>query len=276
MMTAAEYRKENEKLLTAYEAQVRRWLKEKGKENICEKIPFFRDGVVCPEKWFEEGNEFRPMIVLKEVSLGIDEVGGLDDYLRIWGNQKRFEFVENPFDDVRVGSFKQWRRIARLLKGFESAFYGEACDYYKYNFDYVPSGELYTGEIEGYKQGDYKKGKTANPIYNDIISKMALFEIKKVGGGTRVGTGLSLESMYYTEHIEPFEELMVKQIKLIDPTVIICCGIEGGKCISSLLAEVKEKSGERIWIDGCHHTRSSNDNFYYKPIEQFKKRLAKK
>jgi len=273
-MTANEYRKENSKLMAEYETSVRKWLKEKGKDSISEKIPFFRDGVVSPEKWFEKGNEFRPMIILKEVSLGVDEVEKLDDYLAVWGNQKHFEFVENPFDDVRIGIFKQWRRIARLLKGLEDVFYGEEIqDYYKYNFDYMPGNEIYTGPIEGYKTDGYKSGRTANPLYNDIISKMALFEIKKVGGGTKVGTNLSLESIHYIEHIEPFKELMIKQIKLINPTVIICCGVENKQCISGLLSEIREKTGDRIWIDGCHHTRSSNANFYYKPIEEFRQCL---
>lgn len=275
MITAIEYKEKNKALLDEYESTVRKWLKEQGKENISEKIPFFRDGVVCPEKWFAKDNNFRPMVILKEVSLGINEVDELDDYLKIWGNQKSFEFVENPFDDVQIGIFKQWRRIARLLKGLEDVFYGsEYCDYYKYNFDHIPGNKFYTGSIEGYKTGDYLKGRTANQNYNDIISKMALFEIKKVGGGTTTSTKLSLESMHYTKHIEPFKNLMIKQIELIDPTVIICCGVENQQCIRSLLVEVKDKTGNRIWIDGCHHTRSSNDDFYYKPLNDYRMHLT--
>ena len=118
-MNAEQYRKENKKLHEEYEKKVRAWLSEFGNEELARNIPYFRDGVTCPETWFRAGNTFRPLIILKEVSLGFDDVEKLPDYLKTWGNLKCFDFVENPFDDVKVGYFKQWRRIARLAKGLE-------------------------------------------------------------------------------------------------------------------------------------------------------------
>lgn len=267
-MTASEYKIKKDRLLTEYEERVRGWLAENYSTELSEKIPFMRDGVVCPEIWFEENNDFRPLIFLKEVSLGINEEAELDDFLNLWGNQKSFEFVENPFDDVQIGSFSQWQRIAKLLKGLEEIHNGASwCDYYKYDLSFIPGGEKYNGEVEGYIK--HNNEKTKNEIYNGIVSKMALMEIKKVGAGQTVGSKLSMQTGYYAEHIEPFKDLLCRQIELINPTVIICCGRENG-CISELLKYVKENTNERLWIDGYHHTRSSNLHFYEEPLAIYK------
>ena len=53
-MTIEKYCIENEKLMLEYERQVRNWLADNGEIELSEKIPYFRDGVVCPEKWYEE------------------------------------------------------------------------------------------------------------------------------------------------------------------------------------------------------------------------------
>ena len=47
--------------------------------------------------------------------------------------KKYFEFALNPFDDIQIGRFPTWIRIARLAKGLEEIHNGaEYCDYYKY------------------------------------------------------------------------------------------------------------------------------------------------
>lgn len=273
-MTASEYRKENQKLLFEYENRVRKWLFDNYNRDIANEIPYMRDGIVCPETWFAEGNDFRPLIILKEVSLGINKVSELEFFLKLWGNQKQFNFVENDFDDVRIGTFTQWQRIAKLLKGLEEIHNGAlSCDYYKYDLRFIPGGELYSGNIDGYRK--YNCEKTSNNIYNSIVDKMALMEIKKVGAGQTVGSELSLQTGYYTEHIEPFKDLLCRQLELINPTVIICCGRENG-CISQMLGFVKSNTKERLWIDGYHHTRSSNLHFYEEPLMCYKKHIESK
>ena len=97
-----------------YEQRVRKWLKQDDKYGIADKIPYFRDGVTNPEVWFAEGNDFRPLFILKEVSTGKDTVEELQDFLQIWKNKTCFDFAEYPFDDVKVGTFSQWKRVARL------------------------------------------------------------------------------------------------------------------------------------------------------------------
>ena len=268
-MTAEKYRKENNKLMQKYEKRVRKWLADNGKEELSTTIPYFRDGVVCPEKWFAKGNNFRPMIILKEVSLGINQVDELNDFLELWGRPRYFEFVENPFDDIRNGRFKQWRRIARLVKGLEEIYNGaEYYDCDKYDVSFISGGEKYQGNIKGYKT--ISNERTANPIYNDIVDKMAVVEIKKLGAGQTVNSELSLATKHYTEHIEPFHDLLCYQIELINPTVIICLGREYGSCISDLLKNIKNNTCERLWIDGYHHTRSSNAHFFEEPISVYK------
>lgn len=269
------YKTKNTALMHEYEAKARSWLSEFGDNHLAEQIPFFRDGIVSPENWFRKNNTFRPLIILKEVSLGINKVEELPQFLDLWGQPQFFEFAENQFDDIRIGTFPQWQRIAKLLKGMEEIHNGaECCDYYKYDFNFIPGGELYSGDIAGYKQ--YNRERTANQTYNQIIDSCAVIEIKKLGGGQTVGSDLSLATRYYTEHIDPFLDLLCRQIDLIDPTVVICLGRENGECISSLLKNVKRKTKDRIWIDGYHHTRSSNNNFYYTPLAAYKEHLRTK
>ena len=274
MIAVAEYRRQNQSLMEEYENRVRNWLSGKGNPELANKIPFFRDGIATPEVWFQAGNDFRPMIILKEVSLGINEVCELEQFLNLWGHPKYFDFIENPFDDLKIGTFTQWQRIARLVKGLEEIHYGASdCDYYKYNFSFQPGGALYAGDIEGYKTVNPQR--TANPIYNGIVDRMAVIEIKKVGAGQTVNSELSLATGHYADHIEPFSDLLCRQIELINPTVIICLGREWGNCTSHLLKEIKENTGDRLWIDGYHHTRSSNLNFYENPLNVYKEFIKK-
>ena len=279
MISAVEYRKKNQKLMVDYEQKVRAWLWENGKKEIAEKIPFFRDGVVCPEVWFKAENEFRPLFILKEVSLGIEAKESkkksieeeLSEYLKEWGNPKYFEFAENPFDDVQVGKFNTWRRIARLAKALEDVYNrNELFNYESYDLTFHEGGEVYTGDIIGYKKYG---SRTANALYQDIISKIAFLEIKKIGSGKFVNSELSIETKHFTEHIEPFKDFICKQIDLINPTVVICCGKDSGRWTSEFLSEIREKTGDRCWID-CYHPAAygkyAKKYFFEEPIRTYK------
>lgn len=283
-MTVKEYYEKKEILLTEYEKAVREWLSKdfkrpngrktfKGNPELAEKIPFFRDGVVCPEVWFEKGNDFRPLIILKEVSIGKNKICELDDYLKEWCNTKQFEFVENPFDDVRVGTFSQWARVAKLIKTLEATYNNENdFDYNKYNLSFESSKEYYSGNIDGYKDKDHFQ-RTGNKEYRRITDRMAIMEMKKVAGGQDVGSELSTATRHYTDHIAPFKEFIEKQIELINPTVIIFCGREYGGCIRKLFEDNGIDRNNRIWIDGYHHILSSNEHFFDEPVKAYKKSL---
>ena len=267
--SAREYREKHENLMKRFEQSARLWLKNMGHDEIAEKIPFFRDGVVNPEIWFKKGNDFRPLFILKEVSLGVNEVNKLDDYLKIWGNPKYFEFAQYEFDDIKIGTFSTWQRIAKLAKGLEDIHHGkEECDYDTYDFRYQSGGIKYDGNIEGYKY--HYPERTNNSTYIDIMDKIAVLEIKKVGAGQAVKSELSKKTGYYTKHIEPFKDLICEQIELINPTVIICCGREGGGYSNNILKEIKGATSERLWIDGYHPVMSSHENFYYNPLRLYK------
>lgn len=269
MMSIDDYKKERNQILDEYEKRVRDWLKKAGESEIADKIPFYRDGVVCPEIWFKEENKFRPLFILKEVSIGKSSISDLDDYLKTWGNQSSFEFVENPFDDVKVGIFLTWRRIAALAKGLEDVQNGKGIREYNIDeFKYQQGGEVYEGNIEGYHN---YKARTANNVYNDIINKIAVLEIKKIGGGTTVGSELSIATQYYSNHIKPFQDLICRQIELINPTVIIVCSKEA--YTYNLLKEIENNISDKLWIYGYHPMMNSTDNFYYKTLKEFEKNI---
>ena len=264
MISVDEYIVKKNKILDEYEKRVRDWLKKTGASEIADKIPFYRDGVTCPDIWFKTGNNFRPLFILKEVSIGKDLLDDLDDYLKTWGNKKRFEFVESSFEDVKIGRFTTWKKIAALAKGIEDVYKGANPREYNINeFRYQVGGEIYEGDIEG----DRNYGaRTANAVYNDIINKIAVLEIKKIGGGRYVGSELSIATKYYSKHIEPFQDLICKQIELINPTVIIVCCREA--FTGKLLKEIENKISDKLWIYGYHPARNSTENFYNKTLEE--------
>ena len=277
-MTAQEYRSKHEELMAKWESEARSWLLNTRNDDLAQNIPFFRDGVTCPEVWFEDNNSFRPLFILKEVSTGKNKIDEVQDFLSIWGNKRTFEFAQYEFDDIKVGTFSQWKRIARLAKAFETVHNGTfPCDYSKYDMSFWDNGKLYSGNILGYKDPEGKNSKrTANPTYNDIINKIAILELKKVGAGQTVTSELSLATEYYTNHIEKFKSNLSEQIKLINPTVIIGLGRENGKCITELLKDNNINVDNYIVIEGYHHTRSSNANFYDAPLLKYMEALKNK
>lgn len=276
-MTVQQYQLEHEKLMTEWENEARSWLSEIGEEELAKNIPFFRDGVTCPEVWFDKDNTFRPLFILKEVSIGKNYKCYVHEFLKTWGNKKTFEFAQYEFDDIKVGSFPQWMRIARLAKAFEEVHKGKyPCDYGTFDMRFRDKGELYVGEIPGYKDPKGKNyKKTTNTVYNDIINKIAVLELKKVGAGQNVSSELSLATGYYTSRIKKYKEKICKQIDLIKPTVIIGLGRENGECITRLLKDNGIEMNNIIVIEGYHHSRSSNEKFYDCPLRQYREERMK-
>ena len=271
MLSASEYRKENEKLMIEYEIKVREWLCQNGKEEISKNIPFIRDGVTCPEVWFQEGNNFRPLFILKEASIGIDSIKALPDRLKVLGNPKYIEFAEYPFEDVRVGKSKTWIKIAKLAKALEEVHFGkDIIDYDKYDLSFKPGGEEYVGDIEAYLYDDNRK-RTGNPIYRDIIDKIAVLDLKKVAAGKNTKSELSKETLNFTEHTEKFKDMIYHHIALMDPTVIICCGKDADKWLSDYLTEIKQRTDDIYWINNYHpRSRISNAIFFDECINQYR------
>lgn len=265
MMSPIEYRQQNEQLMIEFEDNVRSWLAKIDPDSgVSAKVPFFRDGVTCPDIWFNEDNDFRPLFLLKEVNIGTNNI---DDFLKQYDGMTRFEFAEYDFEDIRVGTLPTWKKVAKLAKGLEQAHAGfEICDYNKFDFTFMPGGKRYEGSIKGYS-ADEHIFQTANACYNDIIGKIAVMNIKKVGAGSSTGSGLSCQTGHYLKHLNEFQGLLQKQIDLIDPTVIICLGREAGNLIRKKLYPSEKNI---LWIDGYHpRARVRIDLFYTQPIEKY-------
>ncbi len=272
MISAEQYQALNKEFHNQLEKAAREWLSELTDADFAQRIPYFRDGATNPKKWFEEGNDFRPLFILKEVSLGINDIEDLDAYLTKWANIKSFEFVEDRFQDVRVGWFKTWKRIAKLAKGLEGICNGEdEIDYYKYDF-YYKAGEPYTGDVPGFKMG-YKNqfNRTSNENYLDIMDKIAVVNVKKIGGGTAVGSEISQASGYYWSHLERFENALIQQINMLNPTVIVTCSADFTS--DNIKALRSGTDSNIIWINGVHPSRTSTEKFYYQPLREYKAAL---
>ena len=254
MISAGEYGEQRKNLMEEYETTVRTWLTKKGgiSAQIADIVPFFRDGVTCPSQWFVDGNDFRPLFIMKEPSMGFsvaceEEIPDrIVKYNEDWGkkaDKRYFEFAENPFDDIRVGSYNTWRRVARLALGLEHLQAGG--NEIKYDFDvaFVPSEEKCTEEF-------YKDTvRTGNETYKTIIDRIAVIDIKKIGGGNGERSILSKAGQHYLRYLdEPMKDLLKKQIILIDPTVIICCGVDVEHIQNLFEDEIKDV----IWLKTYH------------------------
>lgn len=269
MISAKEYVSQKAKLMADYEKAVREWLRNKGGigAEIADKIPFLCDGVATPEHWFSSGNDFRPLFILKEASIGINNVSELDSFLEKWGGITRFEHVEDPFGDIKIGSFTSpWGRVLKLTKGLEvMRLRNEHYGYYEDDFGFKCGGEENPNKITGNSKYDYR---TANQNYLSTVDKIAVINIKKIAGGTSASSDLSTATQYYTRHLEaPLGELLLKQIELIDPTIIVFCSPEISRAFNGQFRTRLEE--KYVCLDGYHPTRNSIARFYDYPINQY-------
>lgn len=284
MISAREYVSQKKALISEYEDTVRMWLKSNGKidPEAADKIPFLADGAAAPERWFSPGNDFRPLFILKEASIGINNLSELDSFLMKWGGATRFEHVEDCFGDIKIGVNKfegrnPWIRVAMLAKGMETYFAeGRIPDYEELRiFQFKEGGKKNPDNVSN--DPNYAC-QTANKEYLDIIDRIAVVNMKKLAGGTNAGSNMSIASGWYLDHISnenpELETLFIRQILMLDPTVIICCGIENKKCISEYLPDaIKEKYADRI-ISCPHPTRSSTQEFYYDALDRYAEILS--
>ncbi len=76
------------------------------------------------------------------------------------------------------------------------------------------------------KEKNKYKYKTANGNYTNIINKIAVINIKKLGSGKYCNTKLSEMGCTFEEYLKNTDicEILHRQIEIIDPTVIIVCG----------------------------------------------------
>lgn len=278
MLNVEEFLCQRKDLMTRYEQEARAYLRKLGrKADFVEQIPFFADGVADANIWCNADNNFRPLFITKEASIGFDSVIGLPEYYRKWDGITYFEHVDDPFGDIKIGvnkfaSNNPWQRIIKLARGLELLCKNK--EFHEYSslnyFGFETGGLRNTNNVSGDPVYEFQ---TANENYISTVNQIAVINIKKLAGGTNVGSELSVESGFYLDHIsdenESLKKLFIEQIELIDPSVIICCGKEYGKFTSAYLpSEIKEKYACKI-IECPHPNRSSNESFYDMPIRTY-------
>jgi len=274
--TADEYYITKAAFFDKYEKSVREWLRQnKSNEDIVTMIPFFEDGIVCPEVWFSKDNNFRPLFVLKETSIGIDDSMKLKEYYNFWGKQTRFDNVCDEFGDIRIGvnrfnSNNPWQRIVKLAYGMKNALEKDIRINYTDIVDMsFKKGKRNPNNVEGNPLYDYS---TANTNYISTVNQISIINIKKVAGGTKTNSELSKTSKAYNKHLDGvLGDLFIQQIEeLINPNIIVFCSPD----ISSI---IKQKYGDRmlskyICIDGYHPTMTRTELFYDNTIAQLSNR----
>lgn len=193
-MKASEYQTRHLELMMRWENECREWLKSEGKGAVL--TPFFEDGIIDPETWFE--NEFRPLFILKEVHDKTEE-------------NKRINFVamkEGPEYDIwtRKG---MWKAFGVLAKGIISRAEGKRV------LSYVQALE------EGIES------------YREVLKRIAVINVKKLAGGGSDNSERSRQTFHFTDHADRFKEYLYEQITtLIKPTVIVFCGKEVERCFA--------------------------------------------
>lgn len=264
MISVEKYNYWKETFFEEYERNVRNWLIEEGTNPFfAYNMPFFRDGVVCPEKWFSN-NGFRPLFILKEVNTGlktdkdqqIEE--DIEGYNEKWGTKdtKYFNFVENEFDDIRIGKFATWKKVVRLSikleKGDES--------YREVNLNVEGGTAISMDAPRGYREGKFKY-TTGNTHYINAVNKIAVIDIKKIGGGETTDSWLSKQGKPYMDHLMRTSQQLIQQVSIIEPTVIIsCCGPDNDQIYEILAKSVSKKMGRApSWYKANHPSYFSGE-----------------
>ncbi|MGN0169155.1 MAG: hypothetical protein ACI39H_00140 [Lachnospiraceae bacterium] len=279
MINVQEYYKLRKEYMTRYEKTVREWLFDKGGlcAELAYEIPFFMDGVVSPKDWCSN-TDFRPLFIMKEPSIGLsvdDENSALNivkQYIEKWG-EKVFDFTENEFDDIQIGTFPTWMRIAKLTRTLEETKNDEYNGCSDYDFRFQSGGDInpYINKFDhlSEKKKNKYQYRTKNDEYISTIRKIAVVNIKKIGGGTRVDSTLSLAGQHFTEYLndEKIQGLIYEQINhLIKPTIIVFCGTYG-KSIAKLFDTSKIDSSIAL-IEAYHPSYVKSDEEHCNKVHE--------
>ena len=206
MLNVEEFLCQRKDLMTRYEQEARAYLRKLGrKADFVEQIPFLADGVADANIWCNADNNFRPLFITKEASIGFDSVIGLPEYYRKWDGSTYFEHVDDPFGDIKIGvnkfaSNNPWQRIIKLARGLELLCKNK--EFHEYSslnyFGFETGGLRNTNNVSGDPVYEFQ---TANENYISTVNQIAVINIKKLAGGTNVGSELSVESGFYLDHM---------------------------------------------------------------------------
>lgn len=197
------------------------------------KKHFYKDGIVDENIWFAENNNFRPLFILKDVN------GNSAADCAIVTN-----FVKDTNDDIQNGIEPTWRRLVTLAEGLY---------------------EVYTKEqdVQKYKIIDVdQNGKTR---YKNALARIAIMNLKKQEGRE------SISDKTLRCYICRYRDEILRQIELINPSVIICCGTT----IKPICDEFGIFSGfdERVIITQ-HPSRISIKKFFDETLLNYKRYLG--
>lgn len=234
MNKAQAYLKEHLALMKEWEQEGRKWIGSfKDKES---RATFYSDGVIDPEVWFEKGNETRPLFVLKEVHE--NEPNNSNEYINFVGTE----------EDIWKGKLRTWKIVAVLARGIFSVIENN-------------------GEVPNYDESYYMDEKS----YQAVLKRITVINLKKFAGGKSVDDAYSKKTVMFHKHAEFAEEeqrlYLTKQIKLISPNIIICCGVG----IIDYIKPIADKLGIGMVLEVNHPSRiKSRETFYHDTLERLK------
>ena len=185
-----------------YEKKVYEFLPERAKkiiQNEAEECVFCRDGIIDGGVFGKaklNGKSFRPLFVLKE-----------------------------PHDEHGCAGCKE------LLNGCKNHGVNEATglhwiDFTKCNFGYKDKIGTTLKLLEFEKIIEEALGVDVNNE-EDILNRVSIINLKKMGGGSTTGTEKSVSTLSYSSHAEKFKSELTAQIEEIMPSIIICGGTYG-------------------------------------------------
>jgi len=253
MMTAEKYREKHEALMKEWAKEVREWTETDG--------IFYVDGVFDPDTWFNE-NKFKPLFILKEVNEQDPEAAKaeLEKQDEEFKNKKFINFVgiDEKGNDPWKGK-GMWGRIGILARAmFEMK---------------IKENSIYHADY------DQVRGEMNEAGHQSTCRQIAIINLKKLAGGSNTASEKSKSTLCFECHAKYFYNKLMEQIRLIQPTVIICCGKDS--VIGCLRAAKEDVSITIDWdgeshniplINGYHPQQTSNENFFYKTLEQMNER----
>ena len=211
---------------------------------------FFRDGIVNIDEWNKEEN-CKILFLLKEVN---DQRKDENDCKckKSWRNLVNKEDVCDIFTEY------MWRKLAFLATGIQTAI--------KNNTAANPDEWEFFNSEEGKKTFAEKEQEIA-------ISKVAIMNMKKLGGGGTADSKKSNYTLHYTDHCKMFSEQIKEQIECINPSIIVCCSPDVYENLNKYVYKLRRKNGKfpdtinnRIIVKGYHPSYENRKRDIFKNI----------
>ena len=198
---------------------------------------FYTDGVFDVDTWFK--SDVRPLFILKEVNQSVVE-------------KENIVNLVSTTEDPWIGK-GMWGRIG-VLAALMFQMYE--------NPTVIPDYSLMKHSMSEISENGETK-------HQNICRKISIINLKKLAGGDNTKSEKSRNTLHFTCHAQKFSKELYKQIQLIKPTIIICCGKWD---VANAMNLVDGKIYNIPAIDGYHPNRSSDENFYLKTLQDIKSR----